>query len=323
MGRWSPSPIVRGLCYVGLLQVASTLLTLPFELHHTFVIEERFGFNKTTVAVFFMDRLKSLALMLVLGVPLLIVIMWLFDRWGSSAWLYGWLITAAFTLILTYLGPALILPLFYKLKPLATGELKTSIEEMAAACDFPLEEVCEVDGSRRSTKANAFFTGLGRNKKIALYDTLIQKQSVGELVAILAHEIGHYKKKHIVQHLALSIAQMGMLFFLLGFFMKNAGLHAAFGVTDPSVYTSLVLFVLLYEPISKLLSIGLMMMSRKNEYEADAYAAEVTGRPQDLISGLKKLSSDSLSNLTPHPLHVFLCYSHPPVTQRVDALQQL
>jgi STE24 endopeptidase len=313
--------MVRGLCYMGVLYVASSMVSLPFEIYSTFVIEERFGFNKTTPAVFISDRIKSLLLTAALGAPLVASIMWIFSRFGDAAWLYGWIVVTAFTLIMAYLGPALILPLFYKLRPLPLGELKTAIEDMAASCKFPLAEVCQVDGSRRSTKANAFFTGFGRNKKIALYDTLIEKQTVGELVAILAHEIGHFKKKHIIQNLVLSIVQMGILFFLLGLFMNNEKLHQAFGVKQVSIYTSLVLFLLIYEPLSKLLSIGMMMLSRRNEFEADAYASEVTGVPADLVSGLKKLSTDNLSNLTPHPAYVFLNYSHPPVLQRIMALE--
>jgi STE24 endopeptidase len=312
--------IVSGLIYMAALYVGSTVVSLPFEIYNTFVIEERFGFNKTTPRVFIADRFKSLALTAALGAPLVAAILWIFARLGDSAWFYGWIVVTAFTLIMAYLGPALILPLFYKLKPLEAGELKTEIEQMAQSCNFPLTEVCQVDGSRRSTKANAFFTGFGKNKKIALYDTLINKHSVGELVAILAHEIGHFKKKHIIQSLILGIVQVGILFYLLGRFLNNEGLHQAFGVRQVSIYASLVLFFLIYEPVSKLLSIGMMMLSRKNEFEADAYAAEVTGKPEELITGLKKLSKDNLSNLTPHPLHVFLNYSHPPVTQRIAAL---
>lgn len=321
LGQISQNWMVRGLCYMGVLYVASSMVSLPFEIYSTFVIEERFGFNKTTPAVFISDRIKSLLLTAALGAPLVASIMWIFSRFGDAAWLYGWIVVTAFTLIMAYLGPALILPLFYKLRPLPLGELKTAIEDMAASCKFPLAEVCQVDGSRRSTKANAFFTGFGRNKKIALYDTLIEKQTVGELVAILAHEIGHFKKKHIIQNLVLSIVQMGILFFLLGLFMNNEKLHQAFGVKQVSIYTSLVLFLLIYEPLSKLLSIGMMMLSRRNEFEADAYASEVTGVPADLVSGLKKLSTDNLSNLTPHPAYVFLNYSHPPVLQRIMALE--
>jgi STE24 endopeptidase len=215
------------------------------------------------------------------------------------------------------------MPLFNKFKPLEDGELKTAIQEMSTKCQFPLTEVYEIDGSKRSTKANAFFTGLGKNKKIALYDTLIQNNGVGELVAVLAHEIGHFKKKHIVQSIVLGILQMGVLFFLLGKFLNNQGLFDAFGVEQVSVYGSLVFFTFLFEPVSKLLSVVMMVLSRKNEYEADAYAAEVTGRPEDLISGLKKLSKDNLSNLTPHPFFVFLNYSHPPMLKRLAALESL
>jgi STE24 endopeptidase len=194
---------------------------------------------------------------------------------------------------------------------------------MSEKCEFPLTEVYEIDGSKRSTKANAFFTGLGKNKKIALYDTLIQKNGVGELVAVLAHEIGHFKKKHIIQSIVLGILQMGVLFFLLGRFLNNRGLFDAFQVQEVSVYGSLVFFTFLFEPISKLLSVVMMILSRKNEFEADAYAAEVTGRPEDLISGLKKLTKDNLSNLTPHPFYVFLNYSHPPMLKRLAALEAL
>ena len=325
VSQFSDTEIVRGLLFMAVLYLGSMVIGLPFEIYNTFVIEERFGFNKTTPRVFVMDRVKSLALTALLGAPLVAAIMWIFasDRFGDSAWLYGWIVVAVFTLVMAWLGPALILPLFYKLQPLAAGDLKTAIEQMAASCKFPLNEVCQVDGSRRSTKANAFFTGFGRNKKIALYDTLIEKHSVAELVAILAHEIGHFKKKHIVQNLVLDILQMGVLFYLLGLFMNNEGLHQAFGMKQISIYASLVLFFLIYEPISKMLSIGMMMLSRKNEFEADAYAAEVTGTPEALVTGLKKLSQDNLSNLTPHPFHVFLNYSHPPVTQRVSALEAI
>jgi len=194
---------------------------------------------------------------------------------------------------------------------------------MSEKCDFPLTEVYEIDGSKRSTKANAFFTGLGKHKKIALYDTLIKNNGVGELVAVLAHEIGHFKKRHVYQSMALGILQMGVLFFLLGIFLNSRGLFDAFSVEQVSVYGSLVFFTFLFEPVSKLLSVLMMIMSRKNEFEADAYAAEVTGRPEDLISGLKKLSKDNLSNLTPHPFYVFLNYSHPPLLKRLAALEAL
>ena len=322
-GWVSSNEILQGLLFMGLLYVGSILVGLPFELYDTFVIEEKFGFNKTTLGTFFADKLKGLLLAILLGGPILALVLFLFDRFGANAWIYGWLAVTAFSLLMVYLAPTYIMPLFNKFKPLEDGELKSAIQQMSVKCDFPLTEVYEIDGSKRSTKANAFFTGLGKNKKIALYDTLIERNGVNELVAVLAHEIGHFKKKHIIQSLVLSTLQMGILFFLLGQFLNNRGLFDAFRVSEVSVYGSLVFFTFLFEPLSKLLSIAMMMLSRKNEFEADAFAADVTERPEDLISGLKKLSKDNLANLTPHPFYVFLNYSHPPMLQRIAALQAL
>ena len=318
----SSSPIVQGLLFAGLLFLGSTLISLPFDLYDTFVIEEKFGFNKTTLGTFFADKAKGLLLAAAFGAPLLALIFFLFERFGANAWIYGWIVSTAFTLLVAYIAPTVIMPLFNKFKPLEDGDLKSAIQEMSAKCQFPLTEVFEIDGSKRSTKSNAFFTGFGKNKKIALYDTLIKNHGVGELVAVLAHEIGHYKKKHIFQTMVLSILQMGVIFFLLGRFLNNRELFDAFAVPNVSVYGSLVFFMFLFEPISKLLSIGMMMLSRKNEFEADAYAANVTGHPEDLVTGLKKLSKDNLSNLTPHPFYVFMNYSHPPMLKRIAALQR-
>ena len=313
--------ILQGLLFMGVLFLASSLLSWPFELYDTFVIEERFGFNKTTVGTFFADKAKGILLAILFGAPLMSVVLYLFEHFGTLAWLYGWITVAAFSLVMAYIAPTVIMPLFNKFEPLEDGELKSAIQTMSKKCEFPLTEVYEIDGSKRSTKSNAFFTGLGKNKKIALYDTLIKNNGVNELVAVLAHEIGHYKRKHILQTLVLSIGQMFVLFFLLGLFLNNEGLFQAFGVRDVSVYGSLVFFTFLFEPVSKLLGVVMMVLSRKNEFEADAYAAEVTGHPEDLVSGLKKLSKDNLSNLTPHPFFVFLNYSHPPMLQRIAALE--
>ena len=312
--------ILRGLLFIGMLSAATQILALPFEIYSTFVIEEKFGFNKTTWRTFVADHAKGLLLSLLLGVPLLALVLFLFEFFGGLAWLYGWIAVTGFSLLLTYLAPQLIFPLFNKFTQLGDGELKDSIRAMAEKCDFPLKEVYEIDGSRRSTKANAFFTGLGRNKKIALFDTLIENHSVRELVAVLAHEIGHYKKKHITQALVLQVLQTGVLFYVLGLFLNNRGLFDAFAVTQTSVYGSLIFFALLFQPLSKLLGVGMMIFSRKNEYEADAYAAELTGHPEDLISGLKRLSKDNLANLTPHPFFVFMNYSHPPTLKRITTL---
>ncbi len=319
--EWSDNSILQGLLFMALLYLGSTVISIPFELYDNFVIEERFGFNKMTVATFVTDKLKALGLALLLGAPLLALVLYLFQTFGDRAWLYGWIAVSGFSLLMAYVAPQVILPLFNKFKPLEDGELKAAIQHMSAKCQFPLTEVYEIDGSKRSTKSNAFFTGLGKNKKIALFDTLIKNHGVGELVAVLAHEIGHYKKKHIIQSLVLGVLQVGILFFLLGMFLNNRGLFDAFGVRETSIYGSLVFFTFLFEPISKLLSVGMMILSRRNEFEADAYAAEVTGRPEDLIMGLKKLSKDNLSNLTPHPFYVFMNYSHPPMLRRIAALQ--
>ena len=319
---WSESEVVRGLYFVALLYFGSTIIALPFDLYDTFVLEEKYGFNKTTPKTFVVDRLKGILLAAVLGAPILALIFWFFGTF-ENAWVYAWAAVTVFSLLLAYVGPKYIFPLFNKFEPLEDGELKTSINAMAGKCDFPLSEVSVIDGSRRSTKANAFFAGFGKNKKIALYDTLIEKQSTPELVAVLAHEIGHFKKKHIVQGIALGIVEIGLIFFLMGLFMKNEGLSAAFGVKEVSVYTSLVFFFMLFKPIEKLLSIGKSILSRKNEFEADAYASQVTGEPRSLMSALKKLSADSLANLTPHPFYVFMHYSHPPMLERLSALEKL
>lgn len=330
-GWFGDAMILRGLAYCVLLMLGSQLLGLPFEIYSTFKIEERFGFNKTTPKTFILDHIKGLALGAVIGLPILALILWLFGKW-DLAWLYAFLAVASFSLLLTYLAPTLIMPLFNKFAPLEDGELKESIHAMAEKCQFPLKEVSIMDGSKRSAKSNAFFTGFGKNKKIALFDTLVEKHTVPELVAVLAHEIGHFKKKHIVQSLVLGMIQLAVTFYLLSLFIGNGQLLAAFGIKGEGgailaadqapVYLSLIFFGMLYQPISKITSLFMTILSRKNEFEADAYAAEVTGHPEVMISALKKLSKDNLSNLTPHPFYVYLNYSHPPVLRRIEALRQ-
>ncbi|MFT5464942.1 MAG: STE24 endopeptidase [Verrucomicrobiales bacterium] len=327
---WFDGPIVQGLAFCGLLLVGQQLLSLPFEIYSTFVIEERFGFNKTTPKTFVVDMIKGLVLGAIIGAPLLALILWIFGA-VAMAWLWAFILVAAFTLFLTYIAPTWIMPLFNKFEPLEDGELKDEINKMAEKCDFPLTELSVMDGSKRSAKSNAFFTGLGKNKKIALFDTLIEKHTTPELVAVLAHEIGHFKRKHILQSLVVGMLNLAFTFFLLSLFIGNGDLLAAFGIKgeggavlagkDVPVYLSLIFFGMLFQPISKLTSIFMTMLSRKNEFEADAYAAEVTGNPDVMISALKKLSKDNLSNLTPHPFYVFLNYSHPPVLQRIEALR--
>ena len=315
-------PVISGLLFFSILFLSAGLMNLPFEIHETFKIEAKFGFNKTTRSTFISDKIKGLFLGALIGLPVLGLIIWLFESFGN-AWLWGWIFLSGFSLLMAYLAPAVILPLFNKFEPLEEGELKSAINDMAETCKFPLTELSVMDGSKRSSKSNAFFTGFGKNKKIALYDTLIANHSTSELVAVLAHEIGHFKKKHIMQTLFLGIAQTGVLFFVLGFFIRSEPLSSAFGVNEPSVYCSLLFFTILFKPISKILSVLMNILSRKNEFEADSYAADVTGNAESLITALKKLSADNLSNLTPHPFYVFMHYSHPPVSKRIIELRKL
>lgn len=312
-------PILTGLLFIGALFLAQHLLSIPFDLYSTFGLEEKFGFNRTTFGTWCLDQFKGLVLGLILGAPLLAALLWIFES-VPAAWLWGWGLVTVFSLALTYVAPIWIMPLFNKFEPIEEGELKTEIHRMAENCEFPLREVMIMDGSKRSSKSNAFFTGLGKNKRIALFDTLVENHTVPELVGVLAHEIGHFKKRHIVKSLVIGILTTGVLFFLLGQMMENRSLFDAFGVRETSVYVSLVLFGILMTPVNQILSIGSNWLSRKHEFEADAYAAEVTGNPGAMADALRKLSKDNLSNLTPHPFYVFLNYTHPPVVERVEAL---
>lgn len=316
------NPIVCGVLYIGALLLLQSLIDLPFSLYKTFVIEAKFGFNKTTPAVFASDMLKTLALFLLLGIPLLAGVLWFFEVAGSMAWLWAWGGITIFSLLLQYIAPTWIMPLFNKFIPLEDGELKRAIMEYAAKVKFPLSGIYVLDGSKRSAKANAFFTGFGKRKRIALFDTLIDAHPVNELVAVLAHEIGHFKKKHIIVNLILSLINLGVLFFLLSLVMKNRFLFDAFFMKDVSVYGSLIFFSLLYTPVEWILSVFLQALSRKHEYEADCYAVSTYGEGATLADALKKLSRNNLSNLTPHPFYVFLNYSHPPVLKRIMRIRE-
>lgn len=320
------SSVVSGLLFTALLGLLSATLNLPFSIYSTFVIEQRFGFNTTTVGTFVLDCCKSLVLAVLIGGPLLAAIFWFFECSGEWAWLSCWAIATAFILVIQFLAPVIIMPLFNTFLPLADGELKDGITQYAAAQDFALQGIYTMDGSKRSTRANAFFTGFGRFRRIVFFDTLMDRLSTDEIIAVLAHEMGHYKLKHIPVMMILSICQMGILFFMLSQFLENQGLFAAFGMEHLSVYASLVFFGFLYAPIATILAIGLNAFSRRNEYQADRYAASTKGAGKGgeaLISGLKKLSISNLSNLTPHPVHVFLNFSHPPVLARIEALRRL
>jgi STE24 endopeptidase len=313
--------IATGLLFLGGLYLGNWLLNLPLEIYDTFRIEERFGFNKTTPGVFVADQMKSLLLSAILGGALLSIVLSILQHGGANAWLYAWGMASVLLIAMVYAAPALILPLFNKMTPLEDGDLRRAIMACAERLGFPLAEISVMDGSRRSTKANAFFTGIGGTKRVVLYDTLVKNHTTDELVAVLAHEIGHFKLRHIIQHIVGAIVNIGIFLFLAQWLIRWPGLYAAFGVGQPSIYAGLALFLVLYGPLSRLLGIVRSAQSRKHEFAADRFAAESTGLPRALGDALKKLSRNNLGNLAPHWLHVVLYHSHPPVLDRVRALE--
>lgn len=314
--------IITGLLFTGALVVLSSLMNLPFQIYATFVIEERFGFNRTTLKTFILDILKGAVLSVVIGAPLLSLVLWFFIETGNLAWIYCWLGVFTITIILQYLAPVLIMPLFNKFTPLEDGELKQAIFDYTAQESFAIKGVYVMDGSKRSTKLNAFFTGFGKFKKIVFFDTLVEKLTSDQIIGVLAHEMGHYKRKHLIKMIIASFIQTGLLFFFLSLILQNEDLFTAFSMSNVSIYASLVFFGFLYSPVSLLLSVLFNMVSRKHEFEADNYAAKSTKKPELLVEGLKILSKTNLSNLTPHPLNVFFHYSHPPVLERIKALRE-
>ncbi len=316
-------PIITGIFFTGAIMLLAFLLGLPFSIYSTFKIEGQFGFNRTTPKVFAADIVKTLLLAVLLGTPALAAVLWFFDHAGSYAWLYCWVAVVLFGFILQFLAPVLIMPLFNKFTPLDDGPLKEKIYTYARQENFTISGIFTMDGSKRSTKLNAFFTGFGRFRKIVFFDTLLEKIDDDEIVAVLAHEMGHYKKSHIWKMMGATVLQAGLMFYLLSLFLNNPGLFDAFGMDHVSIYASLFFFGFIYSPLSTLISIAFNKMSRTHEFEADRYAAETTGQPEWLINCLKKLSLANLSNLTPHPALVFYSYSHPPILQRIAALREI
>lgn len=319
--NWPPLP--TGMVYIGILVGAKTLLGMPFGMYATFVIEERFGFNQTTWATYIKDRLKGGLLAIVLGGPLLAAILAFFQYAGPNAWWMCWLAAMGFILIIQYIAPTWIMPLFNRFEPLPSGVLRDAIMRYAEKIDFKLDNILIMDGSKRSTKSNAFFTGFGRHRRIVLFDTLIERHSLDELLAVLAHEMGHYKQGHIIRMMLIIFLQAGLMFYILSFFISYPGLFEAFYLEHVSIYAGLVLFGLLYAPIEGLLGLIVQAVSRRHEYNADRFAATTAPNGKALAPALKKLSVDNLSNLQPHPLVVFLHYSHPPVLQRIHAIEEL
>jgi STE24 endopeptidase len=313
-------PVITGLIYMAVLLLFKGVLSLPFSLYATFVIEERFGFNQTTWTTFVMDLAKGLLLTVLLGAPLLAGILAFFVHAGTNAWWYCWIAVTLYMLGVQFIAPTWIMPLFNKFTPLEAGELKSAILSYAGSINFPIENVYVMDGSRRSSKSNAFFTGFGKHRRIVLFDTLIKQHTTGELLAVLAHEMGHFKKKHILQTMVLGILQMGIMLYLLSIFISYQGLFDAFYMPQKSVYAGLIFFAMLYSPLDFFIGIFMQMLSRRNETEADRFSAETTHDPQSMVAALKKLSVHNLTNLRPHPVYVFLNYSHPPVLQRISEL---
>jgi STE24 endopeptidase len=312
--------IVLALVFFAVLALASDILTLPFQLYSTFVIEERYGFNKTTVRTFFMDKAKGYLLGALIGAPLLALLIYLIRTIGPDFWIWFSLIASLFILFMNMFYTSLVLPIFNKLSPLPDGELKIAIRQFASKVNFPLDNIFVIDGSKRSSKANAFFSGIGKKKKIVLYDTLIEKHSTEELVAVLAHEVGHFKKKHIVVGFILAIIQVVLTLFILSLMVYNEQLSLALGGSQLAVHLNLIAFTILFAPISGLTGLFMSMYSRRNEFEADAYASQWYDGAA-LAKALKTLSVDSLSNLYPHPLYVFFHYSHPPLLKRLRAIE--
>jgi STE24 endopeptidase len=315
-------PVTSGMLYIGALAALRGLIAIPFSLYSTFVIEERYGFNRTTLKTYIGDLFKGVLLGIVLGAPLLASILAFFNYLGPSAWWYCWLAVTIYILGVQFIAPTWILPLFNKFTLLKQGELREAIVSYAKSIGFPLENIFVMDGSRRSSKSNAFFTGFGRHRRIVLFDTLVDRHSVPELVAVLAHEMGHYRKKHILKNMIIGILHTGLVLYLLSLFISAQALFDAFFLNRPSVYAGLVFFAMLYAPLEFFISLAMQMISRRHEYEADRFVAQTTGDPNALIDALKKLSVNNLSNLKPHPFYVFLNYSHPPVLGRIRALQR-
>lgn len=313
--------ILVTLLFFGILMFVFDLITTPFSLYDTFVIEEKFGFNKTTVKTFILDKLKGWLLSAIIGGGLLAVIVWFYLKTTVYFWLYAWALIGTFSIFMSMFYSNLIVPLFNKQTPLEEGDLREKILEFSQKAGFKLKNIYVIDGSKRSTKANAYFTGLGSKKRIVLFDTLIQDLEKNEIVAVLAHEIGHYKKRHTVTGLVISIIQTGVILYILSLLIGNPVLSAALGTSQPSFHIGMIAFGVLYSPISTILGLGMNVISRKHEYQADRYAGD-RYEPESLIEALKKLSRKNLSNLTPHPVYVFFHYSHPPLLQRIRALMK-
>ena len=315
------SPLLQTLIFFAVIGLGSTILSLPFSYFQTFVIEEKFGFNKSTKFTFWTDTLKSLLLGSVLGGIVLSTLVWIYNYIQSDFWWIAWIFISVFSISLNFFYSTLIVPLFNKQTPLENGELKEAIENFGKKAGFEIDNIYVIDGSKRSSKANAYFTGFGKKKRIVLYDTLINQMNTDEIVAVLAHEIGHYKHKHTIANLLMGIVQTGIMLYILSLFLSNTDLSVALGGTENKFHLGIIAFSILFSPISEFIDVFMNMLSRKFEYQADDFAKSF-GLENELVSGLKNLSKNSYSNLTPHPLYVFTNYSHPPIKDRIENLRK-
>jgi len=314
------NPILMALIFFGIILLVSEIIAIPLSYYSTFVIEDKFGFNKSTKKIFWSDKIKGILMSALLGGGILALIIWFYQLTGENFWIYAWILVALFSLLMNMFYAKLIVPLFNKQSPLEAGVLKTAIEKYAEKVGFTINNIFVMDGSKRSTKANAYFSGFGSQKRITLYDTLINDLETDEIVAVLAHEVGHYKRKHIVFNLISSILLTGLTLFVLSIFINSPLLSEALGVSIPSFHIGLIAFGILYSPISRITGLFMNLMSRKFEYQADNFAKD-TFESKALITSLKKLSKNSLSNLTPHPAFVFAHYSHPTLLERIKNLE--
>ncbi len=313
--------IVVSLAFIALLSVISWWLNLPFQLYSIFKIEAKYGFNKMTLATFISDTIKGTLVASIFGGGLLAVVLWLYQNLEDNFWIAAWLVLSAFSLFMFMFGTTLILPLFNKLKPLDSGELRSEIEKYCDSQGYSIGRLFVMDGSKRSTKANAFFSGLGRSKTIVLFDTLIEKLTTKEIVAVLAHEIGHYKKRHTLSMFLFSLVQSFAIFGLLGWLLSYPELSTALGAQEPSFHLSALTFFILFTPLSMLLGLINNSWSRHNEFEADTFARE-TYEVAPMRAALEKISTDSLANLSPHPLYVAFNYTHPTLLQRIENIEK-
>lgn len=313
------NPVLQSLLFFGIIGLAADLLFMPFDIYDTFVIEQKFGFNKTTPLVYMTDKLKSWMLAVIIGGGMISLIVWLYSLLGNSFWWLAWISVSAFSVFFSLFYSTLIVPLFNKQTRLAEGELRDKLNELATRTGFSLADIFVMDGSKRSTRANAYFSGFGAKKRIVLFDTLIQNQTPQQIEAVLAHEIGHYRKKHTIISLFMSIGQTGLLLYLFSLLVGHQEIYLAMGSSGQAFHLGLIVFVILYSPFSSLTSVLVNCISRQFEFQADQFAINNTD-PEELASSLKLLTSDNLSDLTPHPLYVFLNYSHPPLLQRLNRI---